>query len=178
MAKGKLELAIEFAVSAHSGDYRDGDMPLPYVSHAIEVMSLLRYAGGVVDEDLLVIACLHDVLEETSCSAEALEINFGSRVANGVRALTRYEPTPAERDGLSDEQVWELRSSILLREISQMPQEIQSVKLADRLANIRQAKVTRKPKKLARYKRQTEEILRLIPASVNPTLWQAVFDEL
>jgi (p)ppGpp synthase/HD superfamily hydrolase len=59
-----------------------------------------------------------------------------------------------------------------------MSEEIQTIKLADRLANIRQSKVTRKPKKLVRYKRQTEEILRLIPKSVNPTLWQAVFDEL
>lgn len=178
MAKGKLELAIEFAVAAHAGDYRDGDTPLPYVSHVIEVMSLLRYVGGVLDEELLVIACLHDVLEETSCTPDLLEEQFGSRVAQGVVALTRYEPTTAERESLTEKQIWELRSSILLAEIAQMPQEIQAVKLADRLANIRQAKVTRKPKKLARYKRQTEEMLRLIPSSVNPTLWQAVFVEL
>ncbi|MEI7577042.1 MAG: HD domain-containing protein [Armatimonadota bacterium] len=178
MAKGKLEQAIEFAVMAHAGDYRDGDLPLPYVSHAIEVMSLLRYVGGVTDEDLLVIACLHDVLEETQYSAASIEGVFGNRVASGVVNLTRYEPSALERGELTEQQVWELRSSILLGEISQMPEEIQAIKLADRLANIRQAKVTRKPKKLARYKRQTEEILRLIPSSVNPTLWQAVFDEL
>ena len=178
MPKGTLELAIEFAMSAHVGDSRDGDAPLPYVTHPIEVMSLLRYVGGVTDEDLLVVACLHDVLEESDCTLQSMETAFGSRVAKGVVSLTRYEPTAEERTGLTEVQVWELRSSILLAEIGQMSEEIQAIKLADRLANIRQAKVTRKPKKLARYKRQTEEILRLIPKSVNPVLWQAVFDEL
>ncbi len=178
MAKAKLELAIEFAVKAHAGDFRDGDSPLPYVSHTIEVMSLLRYTGGVTDEDRLVIACLHDVLEESTTTVAELEAAFGAVVASGVQALTRYEPNVQEREGLDDEQVWELRSSILLKEIESMPPEIQAIKLADRLANIRQAKVTRKPKKVARYKRQTAEILRLIPKSVNPALWQAISDEL
>lgn len=178
MPKGTLELAIEFAMSAHAGDFRDGAAPLPYVTHPVEVMSLLRYVGGVTDEDLLVVACLHDVVEESSCTIQSIESCFGPRVAAGVASLTRYEPTAEERTGLTEEQVWELRSSILIAEIGQMSEEIQTIKLADRLANIRQSKVTRKPKKLARYKRQTEEILRLIPKSVNPTLWQAVFDEL
>ena len=178
MAKGKLELAIEFALEAHGGDYRDGEAPLPYVTHPIEVMSLLRYVGGVMDEELLVIACLHDVLEESSLTRESISAQFGERVAVGVESLTRYEPTEEERAGLTEEQVWELRSSIMLSEIAEMSTEIQGVKLADRLANIRQAKVTRKPKKLARYRRQTEEILRLIPQSVNPKLWQAIYDEL
>ena len=171
MAKAKLEQAIEFAVKAHAGEYRDGEAPLPYVTHPIEVMSLLRYTGRVTDEDHLVIACLHDVLEETSLTSADIEVAFGAEVALGVQALTRYEPTTEERSGLDDEQVWELRSSIMLKEISAMTEEIQAVKLADRLANIRQAKVTRKPKKVERYKRQTAEILRLIPKSVNPALW-------
>lgn len=173
-----MEAAIEFAVAAHGGDARDGEAPLPYVTHPIEVMSLLRYVGGVTDEGLLVVACLHDVLEESSVSSDTIREAFGERIADGVIALTRREPGETETTGLSEEQIWELRSSILLSEISMMPKEIQAIKLADRLANIRQAKVTRKPKKLARYKRQTEEILRLIPKSVNPSLWTAVFDEL
>ena len=165
-------------MDAHAEDFRDGVAPLPYITHPIEVMSLLRYVGGVCDEELLSIACLHDVLEESDITSEAIEKQFGPRVAKGVESLTRYEPTDAEREGLNEEQVWHLRSSILLREISEMTEEIQAIKLADRLANVRQAKVTRKPKKLARYKRQTEEILRLIPKSVNPALWQSISDEL
>lgn len=178
MPKGKLELAIEFASTIHAGDYRDGECPLPYITHPIEVMSLLRYVGGVTDENLLAIACLHDVMEESDTTEAQISEVLGPEIAAGVKALTRYEPSESEREGLNEEQIWSLRSGILLKEISEMSAEIQSVKLADRLANIRQAKVTRKPKKLARYKGQTTEILRLIPKAVNPALWKAISDEL
>lgn len=118
------------------------------------------------------------MIEESSTTAADIEAKFGPKIAQGVVALTRYEPSEQEREGLDEETVWRLRSSILLDEIGQMAPDIQAIKLADRLANIRQAKITRKPKKLERYKRQTEEILRLIPKSVNPALWKAISDEL
>jgi (p)ppGpp synthase/HD superfamily hydrolase len=174
----KLTRAISFAVQAHSGDYRDGAFGLPYVTHPVEVLTNLRYIGGVTDEDMLCVAVLHDVLEETSVSVADLEREFGSSVAALVQELTRYEPTADETAGLTKAAVYEMRSGIMLDEIRKMSEPAQAVKLADRLANIRQAKVTRTKTKQERYIKQTEKMLEIIPKRVNIALWKAISAEL
>ncbi len=178
MPYGLLSKAIQFAVEKHDGDYRDGVYALPYSTHPIEVCALLRYLGGVTDEELLCVAALHDVLEETTTSKNEIEREFGIRVAQLVCELTRTEPTPEQSQGLSKEDLWQFRSNLLLADITAMSIDAQQVKLADRLANLRQAKVTRKGEKIRRYERQTKKILEIIPKSANPDLWKAIAGEL
>ncbi len=158
----------------HFGEFRDGAAPLPYACHPVEVAGLLRAVGGVTEVDWLCAAFMHDVLEETMTTAEELSARFGPEVAGLVVELTRREPSVDEIAGLSKAEVWELRSGILLREIREMGRAAQTVKLADRLSNVREAKRTKSPEKLARYLRQTAEILAIIPREVNPGLWDAV----
>ncbi len=169
---------MRFAVEKHDGDYREGEGGLPYSTHPVEVCVALRYIGGVTDEDMLCAAMLHDVLEETSITSAELEVHFGPRVSQLVLELTRREPSPHEVVNLTKEAVWELRSGILLDEISRMSPDAQAVKLADRLANFRQAKITRKAAKMRRYVSQTKQILEIIPKSVNPGLRKAIASEL
>ena len=173
-----LSKAIRFAVEVHDGDYRDGDFGLPYSTHPIEVCSLLRYVGGVTDVELLCVAALHDVLEETEIQAPEIETEFTFRISLLVKELTRTEPTPEEASHLSSHELWQLRSNLLLHDISVMSADAQTVKLADRLANLRQAKKTRKGEKLRRYVRQSKKILEIIPKSVNPALWKSISSEL
>ena len=169
-----LHQAISFAVNAHSGLDREGESPLPYFSHPMEVLQNLRYVGGVTDPDLLCVAVLHDVVEQSLLQAADVRTKFGSRIAGLVAELTRKEPTPAETQGMDKADVWWLRSQMLLAEISRMSPEAQTVKLADRLSNIREAKRTKRADKLKRYLTQTEQILEIVPESVNPGLWNAV----
>ena len=173
-----LSKAIRFAVEKHDGEYREGESGLPYATHPVEVCVALRYIGGVTDVDILCAAALHDVLEETSTTSNEIETQFGTRISRLVLELTRREPSSQEVANLTKEAVWELRSGILLDEISRMSPDAQSVKLADRLANFRQAKVTRKGAKMRRYVSQTKKILETIPKSVNPGLWKAIASEL
>jgi GTP diphosphokinase / guanosine-3',5'-bis(diphosphate) 3'-diphosphatase len=173
-----LSKAIQFAVEKHDGEFRDGDCGLPYSTHPIEVCSLLRYVGGVTDVELLCVACLHDVLEETDTLSKEIDIEFGLRISLLVSELTRTEPSVAEAGVLSRDELWEYRSNLLLADIVAMSPDAQMVKLADRLANLRQAKVTRKGEKLRRYERQSKKILEIIPKSVNPSLWKAIAGEL
>lgn len=173
-----LPKAILFAVEKHDGDYRDGDFGLPYSTHPIEVCSLLRYVGNVTDEDLLCSAILHDVIEETSTTPAEIEKKFGKRIGALVVELTRTEPPPAQIEEMDKAAIWQLRSSLLLEDISKMSADAQSVKLADRLANLRQAKMTRKGEKLKRYERQSKKILEIIPKNVNSALWMAIQSEL
>lgn len=178
MTYPRLQAAIELAVRLHRDQERDGDNPLPYCTHPIEVVSLLRNVGGVTDEDLLCVAALHDVLEETDIDPVEIEKEFGSRASALVKELTRKEPTAQETKGLDKNAIWKLRAEMLLEEIRHMSAQAQQVKLADRLSNVREAKRTKSGQKLERYIWQTEEILKIVPKPVNPGLWKAIRAEL
>ena len=170
-----LEAAIEFAAKAHRGQVRDGENPLPYVTHPIDVLTNLRYTGEVTDPAMLCAAALHDVVEESQVPFSEIEKQFGSRVCELVTELTRYEPTPDETAGMTKNEIWALRSQLLLDEIAKMSPDAQAVKLADRLSNLNEAVRSKQGKKLKRYNEQTAKILKIIPKKSNPGLWSAVF---
>lgn len=170
----RLESSLTFAESAHRGQWRDGENPLPYFTHPIDVLCKCRYIGRVVDEDMLCAAVLHDILEETTQTEAEIQRLFGDSVANLVIELTRTEPSPRDIQGMTKLEIWELRSELLLAGIEKMSDQAKVIKLADRLSNLEEAQRTRSPKSLARYQVQSKRILRLIPKSVNPRLWSAV----
>ncbi len=174
----KLDAAIRFAAERHEGQWRDGEFPLPYITHPVEVLLNLRHVGKVTDEAVLLAAILHDLLEETTTTLAELAELFGDRTAELVRQVTRDEPTEVEVAGLSKDEIYELRTSRFLEEIARMSPDAQMVKLADRLSNLREAKRTRSEGRVERYKVQTKRILKFIPESVNPALWRAVRAEL
>ncbi|MGV3616073.1 MAG: HD domain-containing protein [Fimbriimonas sp.] len=178
MVYKRLDKAIGLAARWHAGEERDGDHPLPYFTHPIEVLVNLRYVGGVTDEDQLCAAALHDVIEESDATFEEIEAAVGARVRDLVRELTRREPTKKETQGLTKEEVWQLRADMLLEEIGRMSPAAQAVKLADRLSNVREGKRTKLGDKLTRYLVHTYQILETVPREVNPALWDAILAEL
>ena len=170
----RLHAALQFAVSAHAGQDRDGEVAPPYACHPIEVMLNLRYTGDVDDEDLLIVGLLHDTLEETPTTPVGIESAFGPRVGALVQELTRHEPTAAEVAGVKKDEIWKLRSGMLLAEIEKMSADAQVVKLADRLSNVREARIAKSAAKFARYLGQTQSLLEVIARKRNPGLWDAV----
>ena len=160
-------------MKAHKKQDRDGSSPLPYVTHPVDVLNLIRYDAGIVDEEILAAAVLHDVLEETDETAETLKKEFGKRVIGLVTELTRQEP---DRAGLNEEEVWQLRTQSMLEEIDRMSQEAKLIKLADRASNLRAALLTRDGDYLSRYVRQSNLILDHIDRAVCPILWDRVKD--
>lgn len=80
--------AIEFAQSAHKGQYRKGTK-LPYIIHPLGVMEILL--RGNASEEVVIAGILHDTLEDTATTAEELEQNFGKRVKELVLAATEPE---------------------------------------------------------------------------------------
>ena len=169
-----LHSALEMATRAHYGQWREGDAPVPYLTHPIEVLLNLRYMGGVTDEEMLCVALLHDAVEGGSASLDEIEKVFGTRVRSLVAELTRNEPTIAQISGLSKNEVWQLRADMLLDEISKMSPDAQIIKLADRLANVRDAHRLKKGRKLQRYLNQTMKILQVVPRARNMPLWDAI----
>ena len=103
---------------------------LPYLSHiggvAFEVMQALRYEPHADVELACLCALLHDSLEDTPHTYEAIVRQFGESVAAGVGALTK-DPSIADKPT-------SMRDS--LARIKQQPREVAMVKLADRICNL------------------------------------------
>ena len=81
-----LDKAIQIAASAHAGQFDKGGMP--YLMHPMRVMSFLK--GN--DEELQCIAIMHDVLEDSSVTAEdLLAAGMTQRIVAGVQCLTKIK---------------------------------------------------------------------------------------
>ena len=65
-----LDRAIQLAVRSHAGQADKSG--LPYILHPLRVMDSLR--GNTLD---MVVAVLHDVIEDTEITAEYLRDTFG-----------------------------------------------------------------------------------------------------
>lgn len=170
----RLHKAIRYAAKKHRFMDRDGDFPLPYITHPVEVVRHVRQLAGIVDEDVLCAAALHDLLEDTDVTLADVERKFGSRVAALVAEVTRRTLSPEETVGKSPDEVWSLRNDELMSEIDRMSPEAKVIKLADRLSNITEALKTRSGPKLRRYVEQTRQILQRIPRSTSPPLYDAI----
>ena len=96
----------------------------PYINHLISVVRLLSDEGGVDDEDVLIAAILHDLVEDTEASLADVKSRFGTRVASIVGEVT--DDRTLSREDRKAEQV---------RRASSLSQEAKVVKLADKLHN-------------------------------------------
>jgi len=175
MATTKLHDAVLWAAEAHAGMDRDGEGALPYIAHLLEVATELRYTGGVTDETMLVASVLHDIVEHGNVTAADVAKRFGTDVAGLVAELTRTEPEPTKLEGLSEREVYEIRSNLLLEDIERMSKPAQTIKLADRISNLNQALRIKKGGKKKRYVKQTERILATVSRKTNSGLWTKLY---
>lgn len=83
--------ALSFARTAHAGQKRKGAAGVPYIAHPLTVACHVL-ALGLVEDDLLAAALLHDVVEDCGVPLNDLPVSQTARVA--VDALT-YRPDPA-----------------------------------------------------------------------------------
>ena len=124
----RVREAYLVAKEAHNGQKRkDGS---PYVTHCVAAADIAVDMG--LDEDSIVAALLHDVIEDTSMTHEDIARQFGVSVADiveGVTKLTRVQYTSKE-----DEQMENLRKMLMA-----MSKDIRVIliKIADRMHNMR-----------------------------------------
>ncbi len=128
-----------FAARAHrrSGQEVPGT-DLPYVVHvglvAMEVVAALQ-TESLPDGDLAVqCALLHDTIEDTDVTYDALLAEFGKAVADGVLALSKDEKA-AETIEDHRERKHRMMADSLAR-IRQQLRAVWLVKLADRITNL------------------------------------------
>lgn len=114
-----LDRALLVMREAHKGQTRR-DGRTPYEVHPIKVVEILRNMG-VTDEVMLCAGYLHDVLEDTDCSAKKIKDEFGADVLSLVKELTN----PHEK--MQDEEYYD--------HVSKMSINAKIIKMADMIAN-------------------------------------------
>lgn len=150
--------AVRFAAHAHHGQRFPGT-ELPYLLHvcqvAAEVCAALTAEPAERPDLALACALLHDVVEDTQVSRDAIAAEFGEDVAAGVAALSK-DPALPKDEAMADS----------LRRIQAQPREVWLVKLADRVANLQAPPPYWAPAKIAAYRAEAERIAEALgPAS-------------
>jgi guanosine-3',5'-bis(diphosphate) 3'-pyrophosphohydrolase len=87
--------AVAFAAKAHRHHLRK-DQATPYVSHVFRVCLVLRHIFGVDDLRLMIVALLHDTIEDTTTDFDDIEEHFGTEVAQWVAILSKDKRQPDE----------------------------------------------------------------------------------
>jgi len=125
----KIEQAIKAAALLHGDQLRKGSVPLPYVTHLVAVMMILRDYTN--EEDILVAALLHDTLEDTDYTEKELEEDFGKKVMKLVKTVS--EP---ERNG-EHKLNWLQSRKQYATQLKNGPVEAVMIAAADKIHNFR-----------------------------------------
>lgn len=81
----RLQKGVELCIKQHDGQFRKSGEP--YAVHPILVASIVAFMGG--DDDMVISALLHDVVEDTDYTLEGVRENFGDGVSKLVEGLTK-----------------------------------------------------------------------------------------
>lgn len=95
-----ISKAYYLAKEAHNWTYRDSGEP--YITHPIRVASILADIG--VESSILAAALLHDVVEKTNCTLDAVSNECGVKIAQYVDVFTSVDKEYAESHHSSEYQ--------------------------------------------------------------------------
>ncbi len=124
----QVKRAYLYAEQAHDGQSRrTGE---PYVTHPLAVANIL--ADMHMDSQSLIAAMLHDVIEDTGISKEALSDQFGDTVAQLVDGVSKLAKIDFSTRAEAQAENFQKMALAMSRDI-----RVILVKLADRLHNMR-----------------------------------------
>lgn len=116
--------ALHFAANAHNGQFRKGPKHESYINHLIEVLHILT-SSGVLDRETLMIAALHDIIEDTDITEEQLRMTFGNHITEAVILLSDDKSLSLEA-----------RRAYQIEHIEMLEDFLKLVKIADHCSNI------------------------------------------
>ena len=92
----KLQLANNLAQHFHSGQkYGEYDYFKYHLRGVVDLLSEVSLSP--IEDDIIIVALLHDILEDTSCTYETIDNIFGFAVADSVSILTKMDGEPIEQ---------------------------------------------------------------------------------
>ena len=116
--------AWDFAHAKHEGQL--DDTGVPYIYHPYSVYRTLFGLG--CDDPTLIVALLHDTLEDTDTTFEELEREFNEDIALMVNMVTH--------DGKKDQKGYYFPRLVLRNNYDELAHRATLVKFADRLSNL------------------------------------------
>ena len=139
--------AYEYSKKAHEGQKRQSGED--YITHPLHVAEILTDLG--MDQESIITALLHDVVEDTSVSLQDIKKHFGTSITfllDGVTKISR----------MNFRNTYEKQSENIRKMIVAMGKDVRVilVKLADRLHNLRTLQYMPKEKQSAISKETLE----------------------
>ena len=122
-----LSETINWVSELHDNQYRKGTY-IPYISHPFGVMTLLL-KNGIIDEEILKVALLHDTLEDTDIDESEIVDVFGLDIRDFVAFLSEDKSKS-----------WDQRKNHTINHIDDMPIQSKLVLLADKVNNLEMMK--------------------------------------
>ena len=143
-----LRRAYEFSDEAHRGQVRESGEP--YINHCVNVAMIL--AGQHLDTATIAAGMIHDVIEDTPHSLDAVRERFGPEIAALVDGVTKISGMQSK--SRAEQQVEFFRKMLL-----SMAHDIRVIiiKLADRLHNMRTLEHL-EPSKRRRIAEETRDV--------------------
>lgn len=133
MSNDIYEKALYYATKVHEGKFRKGIRKDPYIVHPIEVSNLVYKYLIDTNKDiskLRVVALLHDTIEDCDDKEKTkkeIESIFGTDIYNLVMELTSDKTLQKEMG----------KTKYLIHKIKNMSEDAKTLKLLDRLSNIK-----------------------------------------
>ena len=131
------------------------------MEHLRQVATFLILELGITDVDAVAAAYLHDIIEDTQCTAELLDREFNFCINRIVKAVTR---DPHFETILNTAKA----SEYYISQIRHAGRYAMAVKTADRMCNLKNLIIDAeggklKPKLIKRYERELETIRKYFP---------------
>ena len=164
----EVKRAFYFAEQAHDGQRRRSGEP--YVTHPLAVANIL--ANLHMDYQGLMAAMLHDVIEDTHVTRDALARQFGAEVADLVDGVSKLAKIAFKDKAVAQAENLQKMVLAMSRDI-----RVIIVKLADRLHNMRTLGSLR-PEKKRRIARETLEIYARIASRLGINTIQVELEDL
>jgi GTP diphosphokinase / guanosine-3',5'-bis(diphosphate) 3'-diphosphatase len=120
--------AFQVGAQAHEGQERKSGEP--YITHPVAVAGILAELG--LDAETIIAAILHDTLEDTALSRDALAAEFGEVVAELVDGVTKLDKMQFGSRQEADAESFRKMLLAMARDL-----RVILIKLADRLHNMR-----------------------------------------
>lgn len=121
-----IKKALCFAAEKHNGQYRKGTF-IPYIIHPVQVaLGVSTYTN---DEEIITVAFLHDLLEESAeVSIALLQKEFGDRVASMVNEVSYVL--------LEKSKTWKEKKELYLKKIKKASKDALIVVAVDKICNM------------------------------------------
>ncbi len=162
-----VKRAYYYAEQAHTGQYRRSGEP--YITHPLAVANIL--ASIHMDYQSLVVAMLHDVIEDTGIGKDAIVDQFGDTIADIVDGVSKLAKIGHETQAEKQAKNFQKMALAMAQDL-----RVIIVKLSDRLHNMRTLGAM-PPEKKRRIAKETLEIYAPIAHRLGINDWRIEFED-